>query len=66
MQNEEQEVKNGERRMNEDSRARYKKRMGVVEVYTYELLAYIMPSCFYTVRGYVVTTIVGVCGAPQK
>ena len=37
--------------MNEDSRARYKKRMGVVEVYTYELLAYIMHSCFYPVCG---------------
>ena len=66
MQNEEQEVRNGERRMNEDSRARYKKRMGVVEVYTHELLAYIMPSCFYTVRGYVVTTIVGTRGDAQS
>lgn len=52
--------------MNEDSRARYKKRMGVVEVYTYELLAYIMRSCFYTVRGYVVTAIVRTGGDAQS
>ena len=45
--------------MNEDSRTEYKKRMSAVEIYTYELLAYIMPSCFCTVRGYAVTTIVG-------
>ena len=51
--------------MNEDSRARYKKRMGVVEVYTYELLACIMPSCFYPVCSYVVTAIVGTCGTPK-
>lgn len=38
--------------MNEDSRTGYKKRMGSVEVYTHELLAYIMPSCFYPVCGY--------------
>ena len=39
--------------MNEDSCAEYKKRLGSVEVYTHELLAYIMHSCFYPVCGYV-------------
>ena len=52
--------------MNEDSCAEYKKRLSSVEVYTHELLAYIMASCFYTVRGYVVTAIVRTGGDAQS
>ena len=56
----------GGKRMNGDSRAGYKKRPGAVEIYTYELLACIMPSCFYPVCSYVVTAIVGTCGTPKS
>ena len=52
--------------MNEDCSTGYKKRLGSVEVYTHELLAYIMPSCFYPVCGYVVTAIVGTDGDAQS
>ncbi|WP_311438760.1 hypothetical protein, partial [Hallella colorans] len=56
----------GGKRMNGNSRAGYKKRPGAVEIYTYELLACIMPSCFYPVCSYVVTAIVGTCGTPKS